>query len=102
MIAALPRYESRQDKLPGLDKRITKARKNENTKKHDVLPAARIEALILRRARSASKGLTYPRRCGLPAARITIDREQYSNAALLVFSSFRASVILFIGAVTIR
>jgi len=52
--------ESRQNRLPGLEKRITKARKNENTKKHD------------------------------------------GNAALPVFSSFRAFVILFIGADTIR
>jgi len=48
------------DKLPGLEKRLTRARKNENTKKHD------------------------------------------GNAAFLVFLSFRASVILFIGADTIR
>jgi len=33
----------------------------------------------LRRARSASKGVTYPcLRCGLPAECITIDREQYN------------------------
>jgi len=46
--------------LPGLETTITKARKNESTKKHD------------------------------------------GNAAFLVFPSFRAFMILFIGADTIR
>ena len=33
----------------------------------------------MRRARSASKGLTYPcLRCGIPAGRISIDRERYN------------------------